>query len=399
MNKNKTPFSVPQKEKCRESKRPIQASNCICSVGTKKGNEIRTLVLYLKKKNLSSASAKLLYGVMIAHCDDRGVCCATQQYLSTCSGQSVSLVKQNLTELKYRRLIRRIDWQGHLAYFLPVRQIFREATMLTTNSQKLTTDSQKLATPVTRKSASKPACITAASLEPKSPPPPPQGESVVQKSKPAKPSTPYRPAQVSDQVRADFERVVASYPNRSSVQEALRTFNYLACNQRLPKLEDLLACIEYAKSTNSWRRENGRFVPYLRKFLRYEHWREYLPAVEAQRHRVAEAAAEESARAAARQKRLQVEQERQRAEQQAFLKQDGVNEAGVQLWERIKERLTSLYKHALLGCMSGSTLLLRPADDSGELVKRAIRREGLLDKILEAANAVLGYRPAIELAA
>ncbi|MBR5705530.1 MAG: helix-turn-helix domain-containing protein, partial [Deltaproteobacteria bacterium] len=354
---------------------------------------------YLKKKNLSSVSAKLLYGVMIAHCDDRGVCCATQQYLSTCSGQSVSLVKQNLTELKRNRLFRRINWQGHLAYFLPVRQIFKEATMPTTDSQKLTTNRQKLATPVTRKSALKPACITAASLEPKSPPTPPQGESVVQESKPAKPSTPYRPAQVSDQVRADFEHVVASYPNQSSVQEALRTFNHLACNQRLPKLEDLLACIEYAKSTDRWRRENGRFVPYLRKFLRYEHWREYLPAVEAQRHRIAEAEAEESARVS-RQKRLQaVEQERQQAEQQAFLERDGVNEAGVRLWERIKERLTSLYKHALLGCVSGSTLLLRPADDSGELIRRAVHREGLLDKILEAANAVLGYRPAIELAA
>ena len=399
MNKITTLLPVPQKEECRESKRSIQVSNCICSIGTKKGNEIRTLFLYLKKKNLSSASAKLLYGVMIAHCDDRGVCCATQQYLSACSGQSVSLVKQNLTELKRNRLFRRINWQGHLAYFLPVRQIFKEATMPTTDSQKLTTNRQKLATPVTRKSASKPACITAASLEPKSPPTPPQGESVVQKSKPAKPSTPYRPAQVSNQVRADFESVVASYPNQSSVQEALRTFNHLACNQRLPKLEDLLSCIEYAKSTDRWRRENGRFVPYLRKFLRYEHWREYLPAVEAQRHRIAEAEAEESARVA-RQKHLQaVEQERQRAERQAFLEQDGVNEAGVQLWERIKKRLTSLYKHALLGCMSGSTLLLRPADDSGELVKRAIRREGLLDKILEAANAVLGYRPAIELAA
>lgn len=399
MNKSKTPLSVPQKEKCRESKRSIQVSSCICSIGTKKGNEIRTLFLYLKKKNLSSVSAKLLYGVMIAHCDARGVCCATQQYLSACSGQSVSLVKQNLTELKHSRLFRRINWQGHLAYFLPVRQIFREETMLTTNSQKLTTNSQKLAAPVTRKSASKQACITVASLEPNTPPSPPQGESVVQESNPTKPSTPYRPAQVSDQVRADFERVVASYPNQSSVQEALRTFNHLACNQRLPKLDDLLACIEYAKSTDSWRRENGRFVPYLRKFLRYEHWREYLPAVEAQRYRIAEAEAEESARVA-RQKRLQaVEQERQQAEQQAFLERDGVNAAGVRIWERIKERLTSFYKHALLGCLNGTTLLLRPSDGSGELIRRAIHREGLLNKILEAANTVLGYRPAIELAA
>ncbi|MCR5220290.1 MAG: cytochrome P450 [bacterium] len=333
---------------------------------------------------------------MIAHCDDRGVCCATQQYLSACSGQSVSLVKQNLTELKHSRLFRRINWQGHLAYFLPVRQIFRGETILTTDSQKLTTNSQKLATPVTRKSASKQACITVASLESNTPPYPPHGESVVRESKP---STPYRPAQVSDQVRADFERVVASYPNQSSVQEALRTFNHLACNQRLPKLDDLLACIEYAKSTDSWRRENGRFVPYLRKFLRYERWREYLPLVEAQRRRKAEAKTEESARVV-RQKRLQaVEQERQQAEQQTFLEQDGVNAAGVQLWERIKERLTSFYKHALLGCLNGTTLLLRPSDGSGELVKRAVRREGLLDKILEAAIAVLGYRPAIELAA
>ena len=134
-------------------------------------------------------------------------------------------------------------------------------------------------------------------------------------------------------------------------------------------------------------------MPYLQKFLRYEHWREYLPAVEAQRHRIAEAEAEESARAVAKQKRLQVEQERQRAEQQAFLEQNGVNAAGVRLWERIKERIQSIYKHALLGCLTGTTLVLRASD---EFTWRAVRRN-LLNKISEAANAVLGYRPKIEL--
>lgn len=95
----------------------------------------------------------------------------------------------------------------------------------------------------------------------------PTGKSIQRKSREEKRRTTLR---TSPDVQESFKRFWNAYPKKKSIGQAERTFAKLKPNEQL--LEAILASLERAKTSEDWRKDGGRFIPYPATWLNGEGW-------------------------------------------------------------------------------------------------------------------------------
>lgn len=73
-----------------------------------------------------------------------------------------------------------------------------------------------------------------------------------------------------DSLAPKFEKFWAAYPNRKAKGAALKAFTKLNPNEQL--MASILQAIERAKTSDQWRRDGGRFIPYPATWLNEQRW-------------------------------------------------------------------------------------------------------------------------------
>jgi len=84
----------------------------------------------------------------------------------------------------------------------------------------------------------------------------------------------------------DFEKIWAAYPNKKGEEFARYAYRKLHQNGLLPTENVLLASIARFTATESWQRENGRFIPQLSYWLRDQRWLDAISNEEAEAARL-----------------------------------------------------------------------------------------------------------------
>lgn len=69
-----------------------------------------------------------------------------------------------------------------------------------------------------------------------------------------------------------FECFYAAYPRKEAKEPARAVWHQLWRRDALPALDHLLAALDRFRTSTSWNREHGRFVPYLVNWLRDRRW-------------------------------------------------------------------------------------------------------------------------------
>jgi hypothetical protein len=88
----------------------------------------------------------------------------------------------------------------------------------------------------------------------------------------------------------DFEKLWEAYPRKDAKDPAEKAFKQLLRSRQLPSLSELLAAIKRFMATTQWQKNNGRFIPYLSKFLKDRRWLDPLSGEEeAKNHKRIEA--------------------------------------------------------------------------------------------------------------
>ena len=84
-----------------------------------------------------------------------------------------------------------------------------------------------------------------------------------------------------DSLNLDFEKAWESYPRKEAKGFARMAWFKLLRSGQLPSLQALLSVIARSRSSESWRREEGRFIPQMGNWLRGQRWLD-MPLPEAQ---------------------------------------------------------------------------------------------------------------------
>ncbi len=71
---------------------------------------------------------------------------------------------------------------------------------------------------------------------------------------------------------ADFEQVWEAYPKKNSKVFALQAWKELYQQKALPPVQELLNALTYFSNSAAWQKEDGRFIPYLGKWLKGQYW-------------------------------------------------------------------------------------------------------------------------------
>ncbi len=71
---------------------------------------------------------------------------------------------------------------------------------------------------------------------------------------------------------ADFEKVWEAYPKKRSKGFAREAWIQLAQSGELPPTEILLTAIQHFAASRNWQKEDGRFIPFLGKWLHGQYW-------------------------------------------------------------------------------------------------------------------------------
>jgi hypothetical protein len=113
------------------------------------------------------------------------------------------------------------------------------------------------------------------------------------KNPPLPPVPAIRPSFSSDAGRAggagafphDFETLWEAYPRKEAVGLARAAWRALQSAGELPPPDILLSAVRRFKATESWQRENGRYIPQMSNWLRGHRWLDPLPSAEARQER------------------------------------------------------------------------------------------------------------------
>lgn len=84
-----------------------------------------------------------------------------------------------------------------------------------------------------------------------------------------------------DSLNLDFEKAWESYPRKEAKGFARMAWFKLLRSGQLPSLQALLSVIARSRSSESWRKEEGRFIPQMGNWLRGQRWLD-MPLPEAQ---------------------------------------------------------------------------------------------------------------------
>ncbi len=84
--------------------------------------------------------------------------------------------------------------------------------------------------------------------------------------------TPQAPQKQVDMCVSDFEKVWETYPKKQSKDQAKKEWQKLARSGELPSIEILFSAIRHFSNSTNWQKEEGRFIPFMGKWLRGQNW-------------------------------------------------------------------------------------------------------------------------------
>lgn len=218
-----------------------------------------------------SFGAKVMYALLCNYASDNDHCWPSQATLAARLSCSVSSVKKYLAELVGIKLIevRREQYRSSVYYMM-------QPTML-----KASSSASHEARPTAVHEA-KPACQQTDSACPRpnsgyintlnkqeernTPPLPPMKPAVSGVI-----TSPLRPALGGVSV-SDFEKAWELYPRKEAKGLARAAWLRLQREEQLPPLARIEASIRHFMATETWQREQGRFVPQMSNWLRGQRW-------------------------------------------------------------------------------------------------------------------------------
>ena len=218
-----------------------------------------------------SFGAKVMYALLCSYASDNDHCWPSQATLAARLSCSVSSVKKYLAELAGIKLIdvRREQYRSSVYYLL--------------QPEALNVSCRETAAPVRHEA--KPACEQpdSACSQPNSdyintlnkqeerntPPLPPLPP--VQPVVPGVVASPPRSA-LGGVSLADFEKAWELYPRKEGKSLARSAWLHLQREGQLPPLARIEASIRHFMASETWQREQGRFVPQMSNWLRGQRW-------------------------------------------------------------------------------------------------------------------------------
>lgn len=228
-------------------------------------------VKYLAQFKLS-LGAREVFTIMHGLSRKKGYCWPSVRWLAEQVGKSVSSIRNYLRELVNAGLIRivhRISRSPiiYLLAFKRTNQAASAASSAPTSAvhKSAPKSSSRVSTHSVARGAQNSAPINNIILKANSPHPPKGGGRISH-------------IHEKDSASLAFQKISAAYPRREDLHTAERIWARLWRRKALPDSGILLACIEQAKKSEDWNKSGGKFIPWLKNFLRSERWKEWLPA-------------------------------------------------------------------------------------------------------------------------
>ena len=92
------------------------------------------------------------------------------------------------------------------------------------------------------------------------------------------------------EIQEEFQKLQEHYPRHEDMREAFEVFAH--AHDSLPSTRELVSAIEHEKACNGkWQRESGRYVPYLKNWLKFRSFETALQFIKAESELAAKAAA------------------------------------------------------------------------------------------------------------
>lgn len=216
-----------------------------------------------------SFGAKIMYALLCNYASDSDRCWPSQATLAARLSCSVNSVKKYLTELVGARLIcvRRKQYRSSIYYML------QPEGLSNANRPAKPDCSPSVSAAGPSKTACQPSnfgYINTLNKQEKNtnPPLPPVRSSVPEVTASALPSA-LGGGCVS---LADFEKAWELYPKKEARGLARSAWLHLARQKQLPGLHEIEASIRHFMTSESWQREQGRFVPQMHNWLKGQRW-------------------------------------------------------------------------------------------------------------------------------
>ena len=203
--------------------------------------------------------AKVMYAILCNYASERDHCWPSQATLAARLSCSISSVKKYLGELVNERLIeiRNEKCRSSIYYMLrPVALLGRQSTIAQTQ-------------PNSGSAQPKNGYINTLNKESKNtnPPLPPKSAAPKQAASASMPA-----AGGVSSFSQDFEELWALYPKKEAKGFAFNAWQLLRKKGELPALAELQQSIKQLMETESWQREQGRFIPHFGNWLRGQRW-------------------------------------------------------------------------------------------------------------------------------
>ncbi len=214
--------------------------------------------------------AKIMYALLCNYASEKDHCWPSQATLASRLSCSVSSVKNYLTELVKAKLIevRREQYRSSVYYML--------------NPDELRGQEAKVAEPQPEVACPEPKSGYLNNLSKQSKeedPPLPPTEPEAPKVSPGSEPPAARGVSFS---ASDFEKAWELYPKKDAKGFAHAAWLKLQRSGQLPPLDVLQASLQQFMASESWQRDNGRFVPQMGNWLKGQRWLDPLsPAEEA----------------------------------------------------------------------------------------------------------------------
>lgn len=215
-----------------------------------------------------SFGAKVMYALLCNYASDNDHCWPSQATLAARLSCSVSSVKKYLAELAGIKLIdvRREQYRSSVYYLLQPEALnvsCRETAAPVRHEVKPTCQQPDIACPQPNSGY----INTLNKQEERNTPPLPPVQPVV----PGVVASPPRSA-LGGVSLADFEKAWELYPRKEAKGLARSAWLHLQREGQLPPLARIEASIRHFMASETWQREQGRFVPQMSNWLRGQRW-------------------------------------------------------------------------------------------------------------------------------
>ena len=211
-----------------------------------------------------------MYALLCNYASDNDHCWPSQTTLATRLSCSVSSVKKYLAELVGIKLVhvRREQYRSSVYYMLhPAPQNTPAPEPVAPVAQEAESDCQQPDSACPQPNSGYINTLNK-QREIQNPPLPP-----AQPSSPrVKPDAAKVPVGVGDASLADFEKAWELYPKKEAKGLARSAWQKLSQQRQLPSLTRLTSCIRHFVATESWQRDQGRYVPQMANWLRGQRW-------------------------------------------------------------------------------------------------------------------------------